>query len=494
MDSCGSDEEGQTMNRRLFLQALAAPLLAGELPQGPFDVDQDEGWQTVFFTRPSTGPLRNPGLGLIGYTWEENGPALSVRSHRETLEQAVENIASLPFVDVLYIRCDWRNVQRRAGELSLDPVWKLTLDVAKRHGMRVAFRIQLSNPEFEPEKVALPDFLLDKVPFVPIGNIQRRGRSVQFREPRYDNPEFVSAFRELNSLLAQRFDDDPLIEFMDLMMYGFWGEGHTSDLHNPFPNSETAQRTFRELTAIQLSTWKRVPLADNTQPDISHVGNRAVLEMCLDQKQWLRSDSIEVEEPVQIDQLSNRPTTSAVIIEDGSHRRYEAKDDNALENQMLHALDLGANYWALWTEAGNLKRFAEQHPETLAHLRQRIGYRVRPAWVWQRKRSGTFEVIVAVANAGVASVPGRLILTLESSSWKLSGSLDPGQPHANGIREAAFLLPRGFAGPVRLSAQLEIKPGNVRPVHWACQGPLNEDGSLTVGLKLANDPGWRKGV
>lgn len=50
------------------------------------------------------------GTGLVGYTWEENGPALTVQCGRETLEQAVEKMASLPFVDVLYIRCDWRDV------------------------------------------------------------------------------------------------------------------------------------------------------------------------------------------------------------------------------------------------------------------------------------------------------------------------------------------------------------------------------------------------
>ena len=108
------------------------------LNQGPFDVEQDQGWQTILFTTPSEKPLRNPGLGLVGYTWEESGPSLAARAGRETLEQHVEKISSLPFVDVLYIRCDWRNVQSRAGRLDLDPVWALTMDAAKRKGLRVS--------------------------------------------------------------------------------------------------------------------------------------------------------------------------------------------------------------------------------------------------------------------------------------------------------------------------------------------------------------------
>src|ERR1700722_10145173 len=104
-----------------------APPVGERLDQGPFDIDQDQGWQTVLFTTPSERPLRNPGLGLVGYSWEENGPSLAARVGRESLEQHVEKMSSLPFVDVLYIRCDWRNVQSRPGRLNLEPVWALTM-------------------------------------------------------------------------------------------------------------------------------------------------------------------------------------------------------------------------------------------------------------------------------------------------------------------------------------------------------------------------------
>src|SRR5260370_1264162 len=149
----------------------SGPPVRERLNQGPFDVDQDQGWQTVLFTTPSEKPVRNPGLGLVGYAWEEGGPSLAARAGRETLERHVEQIANLPFVDVLYIRCDWRNVQRRPGRLDFDPVWALTLDAAKLHGLRVAFRVQLSNQEFQPQEIALPKFLRSRIPLVKIGRI-----------------------------------------------------------------------------------------------------------------------------------------------------------------------------------------------------------------------------------------------------------------------------------------------------------------------------------
>src|SRR6185436_5260987 len=173
---------------------LPAPPVAERLDQGPFGIEQDEGWYTVFTTTAMTGHVRNFGLGLIGYTWEENGPALAVREGRQTLDEAVEAIAALPLVDALYIRCDWRDVQRRPGRLDLHPVWAATRDAARRHGLRFGFRVQLSNPEIQPDRLALPDFLQPRVPLVPLR--RRGGKPGPKRvEPRYDDPEFQRAFR-----------------------------------------------------------------------------------------------------------------------------------------------------------------------------------------------------------------------------------------------------------------------------------------------------------
>jgi hypothetical protein len=479
------------------------PKVVERLNQGPFGIEQDEGWYTIETTTASAEPVRNFGKGLVGYTWEENGPALAVREGKQSLEDAVEKLASLPFVDVLYIRCDWRDVQSRPGRLDFNPVWALTLDAAKRHGLRVGFRVQLSNPETQPARIALPDFLQAKIPLV---TIQRPVAGSPDRvEPRYDHPEFRRAFRELNELLAASLDTNPLVEFMDLMMYGFWGEGHTSDYASPIPDYLTAERTFVEMTERQLDAWKRAPLAVNMQPDISRTGNHEVQDLAVRAGSWLRSDSIILDEPVQIEALANRPPWLAVIMEDGYHRHYrtdtpsyavDAAGVSVIDRAMLHTLDLGGNYWSLWTETERLARYHEERPAAFEALRRRIGYRVRPSWIWQRKRYGTAELVVAFANDGVAGVPGILRVFVETPDGKvrIGGGLDAGQPFAGRLRLASFVLPAGLDGKdVVLKAELETN-GVRRSVRWACAQPLNADGSLTIRLKKHDDPDWRKGV
>ncbi len=478
--------------------------ISDRLNQGPFGIEQDEGWYTVLVTSPSDKPVKNYGLGLVGYTWEEGGPSLAARQGKETLEQHVERLSSLPFVDLLYIRCDWRDVQSKPGRLDLHPVWKLTFEAAKRHQLRVGFRVQMSNTEGQPGRLALPDFLQAKVPLVKIGKLKRG--DTEYVEPRYDHPVFQSAFRELNELLAAEFDNHPLMEFVDLMMYGFWGEGHTGDLPSPFPDYLTAEKTSIAMTEVQLDRWKRVPLAVNTQPDISKVGNNRVLDMCVRAGCWLRSDSIVIEEPMQIEELANRPPWLASILEDGYYRHYKPDPTyipvdeagvNILEKSMLHTLDLGANYWSLWTESENLARYYERYPKGFDALQRRLGYRVRPSWVWQRKRYGTDELIVAFANDGVAGVTGVLRVYVESldGKVKVGGSLDPGYPQAGRLRQASFILPKGMDGQqVKIRAEIETKAGVRHSVKWACAQPVGADGSLTVQLLKHDDKRWRKGV
>ena len=129
-------------------------------------------------------------------------------------------------------------------------------------------------------------------------------------------------------------------------------------------------------------------------------------------------------------------------------------------------------------------------------MEQRLGYRVRPSIIWQRKRYDTMELILGIVNDGVAGVPGILGIYAETPDGrvKVGGNLDAGQPFAGKLRQAAIILPKDMDGQqVILRAELEVK-GVRRPVRWACQERTNADGSLTIRLKKGSDPDWKKGV
>ena len=55
----------------------------------------------------------------------------------------------------------------------------------------------------------------------------------------------------------------------------------------------------------------------NTQPDYSRVGNSEVLDLTIRSNNWIRSDTIFIENE-QIEALSNRPPWMAAALEQGN--------------------------------------------------------------------------------------------------------------------------------------------------------------------------------
>jgi hypothetical protein len=448
------------------------PAVSERLYQGPFPTDSFAGWQVVMATTASKEVIPGFGMGLITYLCDEVGPP---SMPGETLEKSLENLARFALGTKLYLRVNWKDVQTEPGRLDLCEHWKMAFDLAKRYDKRLGLRVMMSNPDIEG--LAMPDFLARKVPTVDLGEWLGRKRF----EPRYDHPAFQSAFNELNGLLADAYDGHPQVEYVDTAMYGFWGEGHTWPLEkNPFPDYATAEATWVRMFDEQLKRWKKTPLTTNTQPDFSKVGNFELLERTVRSHNWLRTDTIFIENE-QIEALSNRPAWTGVTVEVPNSDKVALND-----NVIGHVRDVGAGYFSLWNwhqiRADRLQRVYEQHPEAINDLARSIGYRVRPSWVWTYSAGDDAGLILGMVNDGIAGVPGVLRISILDASGKTiaSGGLDAGYPLPNKVRQAKFSLPRGteWKG-LRVRGEIEVK-GQRYPVRWACQQSLNEDGTLTL--------------
>lgn len=477
----------------------SGPTVADRLNQGPFPQYPPEALiptdEVVMTTTPSEEVVPNYGKGLITYITADAGTD-EIKS--DNVSQAIQDLIAFPLGQQLYIRPTWREIQPQKGRLDFPDYLKLVFDLAKKNNKRIGLRIQMSAPDYKHEP-ALPDFVLDKVPTVELVPDPKEANSAaRFMQnpysryqPRFDHPFFQQAFGELMGLLAAEFNGSPAIEFIDTFMYGFWGEGHTWPFVNsPFPDSQTGERTWLSMLQAQLESFTKTPLMTNTQPDYSRVGNAEILDRTVRSNNWMRSDTIFIENE-QIEALSNRPPWIAVAIEQGLPGK--APDSRALQegisasdNIIAHVLDVGANYWSLWNfhqiSAANLMSYYGAFPAWFDRINRRIGYRVRPSMIWSYEDGSNVGLVVGFANDGIAGVPGVLRVTVESEERKAltSGCLDAGYPLPGKIRQAQFVLPRKakWQG-LRLKAEIEVK-GMRYPVQWACHQKLNEDGSLTL--------------
>ncbi len=102
---------------------------------------------------------------------------------------------------------------------------------------------------------------------------------------------------------------------------------------------------------VQLEHFTKTPLLTNTQPDFSRVGNSEVLDRSVRSNNWIRSDTIFIENE-QIEALSNRPPWIAALLEQGLPGKapgwWTRTESRYTENMIAHVMDVGANYWSLW--------------------------------------------------------------------------------------------------------------------------------------------------
>ena len=304
----------------------SGPTVTDRLNQGPFPqyppdavIPTDD---VVMTSTPSDDVVPNYGKGLVTYITADMGTD-EIKS--DNIPQAIEDLVKFPLGQQLYIRPTWREIQPRPGRLELPEYLKLVFDLARKNGKRIGMRVQMCAPDYTHD-AALPDFVLDKVPKVDLVLTDQREQASAQRylnnphsryQPRYDHPVFQQAFEELVGLLAAEFNGNPQIEFIDTFMYGFWGEGHTWPFSNtPFPDYQTAERTWMRMLEVQLEHFTKTPLLTNTQPDYSRVGNAEMLDRTVRSNNWIRSDTIFIENE-QIEALSNRPPWIAALLEQG---------------------------------------------------------------------------------------------------------------------------------------------------------------------------------
>ena len=474
----------------------SGPEVKDRLYQGPFPQYAPEnffGGMVIQYTTPGKQLLNCFGMGLTSYIAGDLG---APHVPGESLETTIDKLFRIPIATKVYIRPNWRHIQKRPGKLEFDDYWKITLDKAAEYGKRVCFRIMMNNPDIAEN--ALPEFLYKKVKFTQLPGDWKTGEfagraNQDHRMPQFDDPYFIEAYTEMQQMLAEQYNGSPLIEYTDTCMYGFWGEGHAWPYEgNNFESDQKGEETFLRFFDIQNKCWDKVPLLTNTQPDFSRVGNSSVVDKTIRTHNWLRTDTIFIENE-QIEAISNRPAWIAAAVEDGisdgSDESMYNGNVSRSEAVISHVKDVGANYFALWNfhkiNADGIMRYYRKHPEGLDDLVSSIGYRVRPSWIWvPEEPSMGNHMIFGMVNDGIAGVPGVLRLTLftDDGTVNVSGCLDPGYPKPQGVRQAMMTLPKGFdwnCGALKLKAELEVK-GVRYPVPFACSQPLNPDGSLTI--------------
>ncbi len=219
---------------------MANRLNQGPFPQYPPDavIPTDD---VVMSTTASEDAVPNYGKGLVTYITADSGTE-EIKS--DNIPQAIEDLVSISFEPAALYPSNLEGSTaptRTPGAARLSEARSSNWRRRATSGSDCAFKCVLQTTNTKPPSRILS---LAKVPKVDLVQSDPESAAAGKRfldnphsryQPRYDHPFFQQAFKELVGLLAAEFDGNPLIEFIDTFMYGFWGEGHTSPWQQSFP-------------------------------------------------------------------------------------------------------------------------------------------------------------------------------------------------------------------------------------------------------------------
>jgi len=196
--------------------------------------------QRTVVVRPveSDEVLLNPGMGFnvsqhISNTLDENG--------RHRINEPRLSPDQYPECSLAYLRFHWRHLEPEPGRFN----WYIiddALALARSRGQTLMMRIV---PYGNSGDTDIPDWLRSRIG--PSGNLPHSFWRVDHEDPRY-----VQALTAMASAVGGRYDGHPDLEFVDIGIVGFWGEGAGSAL--------LSQPTREKLVNAYLDAFHKTPL------------------------------------------------------------------------------------------------------------------------------------------------------------------------------------------------------------------------------------------
>lgn len=176
--------------------------------------------QDVYAVRPEdTGAaLVNPAMG-----WTVHFYSNVTRNYGSKLVPS-DTLDDFPGVSTVYLRLPWSYIEPVEGKYN----WAILDTPAQRwiaKGKRIALRLTCSENWM---KYATPEWVKKagaKGTFYQYG--KGRVEKGDSWDPFFDDPVFIEKLDTFLAAAAQRYDNNPNVEFIDVGTYGLWGEGHT---------------------------------------------------------------------------------------------------------------------------------------------------------------------------------------------------------------------------------------------------------------------------
>lgn len=211
----------------------------------------------TYTLKPFDGPLSNPHKGFTvptGGAWTfvpefEYGPYGSLNNRAWDLVSYGSGYQQ------------WNKLNPAKGVYDWTELEKL-LNALAEHNMTYALRVLPYTPSFIKSDFPPQEDYDWTPPFVyEMGakkiQIDLRGTDFHAYAPVWDDPIYLQAAKDFAKALAEKYDGDPRIEYIDVRTFGEWGEWHTSHM---LGSVMPADSVLKDMLDYYASVFKKTQL------------------------------------------------------------------------------------------------------------------------------------------------------------------------------------------------------------------------------------------
>ena len=196
------------------------------------EADKSINKRRIYFEK-SGEVVINPGQGWVLYGLPSN-----------------HNASTIALGTAGYHRYNWADINTSEDVYDWEPIDN-AINLWAQRGKQFAFGIMSVNTS-RTDEYCTPKWVFDKGAAYTMGNGENSNDRRYFL-PVWDDPVYVAACKKFAEALAQRYDGNPNIAFIDIRNYGNWGEMHM------YPFNQHTQ----DLTAEQVQNLLIKPYIDN---------------------------------------------------------------------------------------------------------------------------------------------------------------------------------------------------------------------------------------
>ncbi len=304
-------------------------------------------------------------------------------------------VGDFPGLSTVYLRLPWSFIEPEENRFN----WEMLDTPAQRWieaGKMVALRITATE---NWTRSGTPQWVFDAgAKYYEVNN---------YLEPDYDNVVFLQKVEHFVQKLAERYDGNPNVAFIDIGHYGMWGEGHTV-ITTPKHHREWGFETQKKIIDIYCKYFKHTQLciSDDIVGHDRPGTHFPIIDYALSKGVSLRDDS-SLEHPYPDHWYHDAMAGlfwphMPIVLEHDHYKESQARGAWNKELLLKSVEDYHASYMSVhWWPRIEL----EENRDIIDRINRRLGYRLlmtKAEWPRSVKKNRLFKIRFSMANAGVA--------------------------------------------------------------------------------------------